>query len=545
MAKVKNSYNIFYNGQEAQKEQMASSAFNRMVKKYGVPPQLKNLQPSRDNEFMEQGQSEQSESEMPMARHGGRFALGGVQLPYYNTDRNGNPKYTMGGFNDDPTLTPSTTSTVTPTPTPTPVKLLTDFESRNKFDTYMKSQPGYARDPRNKSGVNVGYYPTSKYKYNEGTNTFSNIGDTLPGSTTVNFGSIPSSDFIEYTPKIGRPTPTANWQTNQLLRGGGNKLTFPSGDTQIVAPKKVLAYGGKMPKYSLGGEEDDTPVGNIPTNFNFERTKAFNREQNQRNLAFNQMTGNKNPGFSTYNSDYENALQQTRDEVNAQQNKTNPPQEEELQLANDVIDKQHGWDHKNPKTAPGYKKQNSMNNIDWSKTDKLGNLFNFIGQNAGNIYDLSRYNKPEIETYARTTGKYITPDFRDANQKYLWAKEALGNVSGGHGGAALANIQKAHVDHVMNRAQIQQTADNTNAQIGNQVNQFNTDIAMREVIANAQNRARNRSGKGEAIGDIGQNFGVASKAGKQGEMDQKTLALIMKYYNTPEFQKMMKDNKFT
>jgi hypothetical protein len=485
-------------------------------------------QPSMDNQQIP------PQGEIPMAKHGGimnYMAMGGVQLPYYNTDSNGNPKYGMGGFNDEEPLTSATTSTVIPT----------DFKTQSAFDTYMKSNVDYAPNPQT-LGKNTTYYPKNKYLYDKDTNIWSNTD-----GTPVPFNSPLSSDLIGFTPKnTATSTSTANWQTNQLLRGGGNKLTFPGGATQIVAPKEVVKttgykYGGKMPKYALGGEEDDTtPVGNIPTNFNYERNKTFNKEQNQRNLAFNQMTGNTNPGYSTYNSDYEKALQQTRDEVNAQQNKTNFPEEEELSLNNAAIDKAHGWNHKDITTRPGYKKEtNPLNNIDWSKTDKLGNLVNFLGQNAGNIYDLTRKNEP-LQSYERTTGKYITPDFRDANQKYLWAKKALANVSGGNARTALANIQQAHVNNVMNTAQIQQAADNTNAQIGNQVNQFNTEIAYREAEARAKDAAMKENVRSQAAHNFAESTGKLSLSNKQDLSDKNKLDLYNQYYNTPEFKAFMK-----
>ena len=142
-----------------------------------------------------------------------------------------------------------------------------------------------------------------------------------------------------------------------------------------------------------------------------------------------------------------------------------------------------------------------------------------------------------MQSYARTKASLITPDFRDANQKYLWAKEALGNASGGSAGAFLANIQKAHVDNVMNRAQIQQTADNTNAQIGNQVNQFNTEIAYREAEARAKDAAMKENVKSKTIHSIANNFGEAIKSGKQTNMDQKELAIFQwRYKNEPGFR---------
>jgi len=87
---------------------------------------------------------------------------------------------------------------------------------------------------------------------------------------------------------------------------------------------------------------------------------------------------------------------------------------------------------------------------------------------------------------------------------------------------------------------IRQQYANTNAEIQNRANQYNTQLAMQEVIANAQNRARTRSGKGEAIAGIGQNVSQQMLDSKKGKMDEKTLAMYQSYFNNPQFKAAMK-----
>ena len=82
--------------------------------------------------------------------------------------------------------------------------------------------------------------------------------------------------------------------------------------------------------------------------------------------------------------------------------------------------------------------------------------------------------------------------------------------------------------------------DNANAGILTDAQKFNAQVAMQEAIANAQNRARVRSGKGEAIAGIGQNIAGQFADTKKGDMDQKTLQLFMQYYNNPQFRDAMK-----
>ena len=83
-----------------------------------------------------------------------------------------------------------------------------------------------------------------------------------------------------------------------------------------------------------------------------------------------------------------------------------------------------------------------------------------------------------------------------------------------------------------------------NAGISNSVGQYNNELSRQEVIANAQNRARNRSGKGEAIGSMGSNIANQMMDNKKGNMDQETLQLMMKYYNDPQFKKYLEESGF-
>jgi hypothetical protein len=366
---IMNAKNIIYSRKMDVLKQVKQDKVAAYAKRMGVEL------PSMDNEQMEpQGQSEQSEGEIPMNKYGGRFAMGGmqqyamggVQLPYYNIDRNGNPKYTNGG-----------------------------------------KMPKYS----------------------------------LAGTTPIIMQDNGAPSIVPTSPDGSMANTESSFKLDSNAIGDkDNNFQWNYVNGKYIQPDSHTSYNLKVPKKPKGPEK--------------------------------------------------------------------PP-------------------------------------FNWK--DTLSQVANFAAQNAGNIYNLSRYNKPEIETYERAKASYLdnTAAMRDAEQEARRDEYAVRGASGGNAGTYLANRVGLNTAKVMNKDRIRQQYANANAQIGNQNAQFNTDIAMREVIANAQNRARNRSGKGEAIGDIGQNFGVASKAGKQGEMDQKTLALIMKYYNTPEFQKMMKDNKFT
>lgn len=777
MAKVKNSYNLFYNGQEAQKEEMASKAFDRTIKKYGVPPQLKNLQPSRDNESIE------SQGEMPMVRHGGMFAMGGVQLPYYNTDNAGNPIYKNGGktpksqerlnqekfvndyydelsqnqFASMANLQGKRSGPDIWTPS---MQMINNFRSNPNLDKLSDekyaeltnqalSGVGFLRkkyepylhedftDVPKKYAMGGGYpamtNPYNNFRgsipmYDDGGNMPEDPNNVLTGP--INFNTNPelisnaanvggynafykflnnqkinnepvlnnkelnttegrkkytekfindfnNSDYIKKFPNnkitqdqikmqqayhklsdenvlvdgwVGSQTSRMNYpiQHHVFTRKSndinspdyntpkdssfvnvsyGNKnyvipaksykynsvdniknMQYSPTDTTLYKPRVVNAgefkYGGQMqmPKFWGGGPYIDPSetgmqeqadmnayydnlnrktnnnnfvnsngfVGNIPTNFNFERSRAFNKEQNQTTKAFNQMTGNTNPGFSTYNSEAQNTLPSSyapgtmgyNDSMNSPQNPSNDslqssygPSVLPWNRTNDSNQGPNGAAQKYTMENPTQQFQeattsgspnitqtnpNSNNKPNWMKT--LGNVGNFAAQNAPNIYNAFRYDKPEVETYERAQAKYVDPAKAIANENYIYrqTKDAAPGLTGGNAGATLAALGANKAGTATRIGRLRETYDNVNAQIGNQVNQYNTELSRAEVIANAQNRARNRSGKGEWIGDTAKSFAQMQLDNKKGATDEKTLAMYKEYYNNPQFRAALK-----
>jgi len=587
MAKTKNSDMLFAMQEQLKKDKVAAYA-----RRMGVEL------PSMDNEQMEpQGMPEQSEGEAPMAKYGGMYssggihinpankgkftasaqhagmgtqefanhvlankedysstqvkranfahnaagwkhemggmqpyAMGGVQLPYYNINRDGTNKYAMGGMEVDSEMPAANTGTTSPTVSTPP-----QFGNRSDWEKYYTSQ-GWAKDPRNKSGVNVNLYDTNKYKYNQETDSFK-----FANNEPVPFNRLLSSDLMEFKPGSGvqkvvnkkapvGPQSLNKWDFNsgiptkryynesgELLKSEEYDNAGPSGKVlNTIEPRKKLAYGGKLPKYTDGIKtpktnsiimQDNGAPSIVPTSPDGSManpTSAFTLDSNAIGDENNNFQWNFKGG-----------------------NYTKPDSHTSYGLT--------------PPKRPNDPDEDSFN---WK--DALEKVGNFAAQNAGNIYNLSRYNKPEVETYERAQAKYLDPTQARNDEQYNY-RQSLENVrtgSMGSGATLLANTNAARNRTSVNTARINKEYENANAQIGNENNRYNTELAYRETIANAQNRARNRSGKGEAIGDIGEKFGMATKANKQGNMDQNTLELMMKYYNTPEFQKMMKDNKF-
>lgn len=177
------------------------------------------------------------------------------------------------------------------------------------------------------------------------------------------------------------------------------------------------------------------------------------------------------------------------------------------------------------------------NKFDWKNT--LGQVGNFAAQNAGNIYNLSRYNKPEVEKYERLKATYLDPSaaLRDAEAQTRRAEYNVRGASGGNAGTYLSNRVALNAQNVINKDRIQREYQNANAGIANNIGQYNTELARQEVIANAQNRARTRSGKGEAIGSLGSNVANQMVDNKRAKMDQSMMEMLPKMMNNPEFQK--------
>lgn len=186
-------------------------------------------------------------------------------------------------------------------------------------------------------------------------------------------------------------------------------------------------------------------------------------------------------------------------------------------------------DYRNNPNAPKPSSNTSeqSNKFDWKGLGTQAAYF--AANNAGNIYDLARADKTETRKYDRATENLITPNFRDADQKYLYMKNALKGASLGASGY-LANLQQSHVNNVLNKAQIQQAADNTNAGIKNQVSQYNTGIANEEILANAKIRANARNIKQSAIASMGSNTANQMNDVRNTNMDKKKMEGLIKMY---------------
>lgn len=171
------------------------------------------------------------------------------------------------------------------------------------------------------------------------------------------------------------------------------------------------------------------------------------------------------------------------------------------------------------------------NNFDWNKLGTQVGLG--IANNAGNIYNLIRSNKPEVTKFQRANASLVDPTaaLRDATDQTRRAEYNIRGASGGNAGTYLSNRVALNAQNIVNKDRIRKEYANINAGILNQNSQFNTDIANKEYVANEQNRAQTRNIKGQAIANIGSNVVSQYKDNKAQQYDQNTLDNMSEFYN--------------
>jgi hypothetical protein len=172
-----------------------------------------------------------------------------------------------------------------------------------------------------------------------------------------------------------------------------------------------------------------------------------------------------------------------------------------------------------------------------------------VGQNMGNIYDLKRGNKTEVESYDRLTPNLLNADATKANNKRIY-KNSLDSLKGAVSGNPSAYIQSRmgmDINRMSQDQLAQQAVDNANAGILNTTGAANQRISTEEKIANAQNRAAGRNLKGSAYSNIGQNIMGQNKDYKMEQRDKDFVDLISKRYpemmNDPEYRKIVEKYK--
>lgn len=398
-----------------------------------------------------------------------------------------------------------------------------------------------------KSGLNP---KVPNWKYHGADNTFEkslgnlvNLNGSYPKPTnnipywltgqddkTATFQKPTMIPYREASLEDPKKVPVVNHPNYEQFIPGINK-------SQQKVMTEEFKYGGKkLPKYEFGV---------LTPEEKFRKKQVMTAEQNQKNLAFNQMTGNTNPGYNTPQGSASTTPINQPNSYSIRKDKNGRLLfDTPTSTANNAGSKRDQELYDAELARMNASGGRDSNKFDWKNT--LGQVGNFATQNAGNIYDLLGRKKNEVEKYERLKATYLDPtaSLRDAEAQTRRAEYNVRGASGGNAGTYLSNRVALNAQNVINKDRIAREYQNANAGIANQIGQYNNELSRAEVIANAQNRAVNDNIRRQAIGSMGSNFGQATLSNKKGEMDQNILDLMMKYYDTPEFKRMMAENKF-
>lgn len=322
------------------------------------------------------------------------------------------------------------------------------------------------------------------------------------------------------------------------MGGGYPAMTNPYHNFKGSIP--MYMKGGMLPKFEDGNVfDEENPFGYRPQN-KFEENKMYQMEY-----------AKMNPQFATYNtnSGWLNPKQiQESSDAMIEESYSKPTNFVQKIEPVNTVDyskyNQNVYDKDLQEALNRSSKQPDNNKLNWGKIGSQVGMG--LLQNAGNIYNLSRYNKPEVEKYDRIMANLLNPKaaIRDVDVEGRLAEKNIKDASAGNIGSYLSNRTGLASKIAQGKERVRMNYDNANAGILTDAQKFNAQVAMQEAIANAQNRARVRSGKGEDISQIGENIAQQMLDTKKYNMNQKTLAMYQAYFNNPQFRAAMEKAGF-
>jgi gas vesicle protein len=127
-----------------------------------------------------------------------------------------------------------------------------------------------------------------------------------------------------------------------------------------------------------------------------------------------------------------------------------------------------------------------------------------------------------------------------AGENYIGrqTRKAIPGLVGGNAGAAMALLGANKAGTATRIGRLRETYDNANAQIGNQVNQYNTGIKKDQAVARAANAAALENVRSQSIHKGAEAFGKMTKSSRQDNTEQDTLKMFQwRYQNEPGFRK--------
>lgn len=525
-SKLKSEFDNFYNAQEALKQSKVANYAKRM----GV------TLPSMDNEQIEpQGQSEQSE---------GEYGSGGIHI---KESKKGTFTAAATSHGKSVQAFASQVLANKDNYSPAMVKKANFARNASKWHHEMGGIQEYGNGGKSITGYNPqtgahyitpGVGPlTDKQLIAEGYNRqgdawIQGTGDNMryykpyrPGDSGYDANAASAAPYtLKYNPDV---------EARTQIRSTNN-----TPNPIDLAPRKPIEFG------NIGAYNPNTEVMTESTGFNQPiESQTINVGKQAYGGRFKYGTGG-NFGAQEDNEEYSTGAPLMTQNPTEQRNQSpfsnDLVGQRDTQNYNETILRGINEFNKNPNTPTGKKDYSSLMNIG-------SQILQGVGQNVGNLYDLKRGKETEVEKYDRLTANLLNADATKASNKRLY-KNTLDALKGAVTGNPSAYIQSRmgmDINRMTQDQLAQQAVDNANAGILNTTAAANQGISTQEKIANAQNRAAGRNLKGSAYSNIGQNIMGQSKDYKQGEMDKEQMAMFMKYYNTPEFQRMMKDSKLT
>ena len=518
-----NSSDMLFAQQELLKQQMASSAFDRMVKKYGVPPQLKNAQPSQYNEQIPQGMPGQSQSEMAMVRHGGMMnymAMGGIQEFDYQTD---------------PAKLPD---------------LLRQQRVNNAALLGIRNSFRPKDDTNNVEDPLVVTFNKAKNYGKELADKIKNHPDNKKIEPFAMGGKLPMYQDGAVVPKPQQQSfygNSSNWG-NAPVQSGYTGFIPPSGNA--ISMRDETGDNGNY------NQNNPLLFNQVNDNYNQDREpqdeQMFNYDQNG-NLNLNNYN-NDSFSNSEYNPNYKfphNEMNRYLNDANMANSTLKPKSKNTQNLSNQINpnygpENQPGWSvrtNTDPKVDPKVDPKIEGEGFDYKKA--AGNLGQYALQNAGNIYDLYRSTQDNSKlNLSRVSPTFLdkTQDLQNNLRLYSEGKRQTAEASQGNASTYLSNMYANRASKLANDLNINTTYGNLNAQIANAAKLYNAGAIDKETMFKLQAEGMNRNLRSQALAGMSQNFLNQGLTNDKNKMDQKTLDFYTKYYNDASFKKMVDEN---
>lgn len=526
MAKMKNSDMLF-----AMQEQLKKNKVAAYAKRMGVEL------PSMDNEQMEpQGMPEQAEGEMAMARYGGmmnKMAMGGVQLPYYNTNNDGTPKYGMGGIEENINIGSNNTTSANKKMSP---------EEWAKYNTSL----GYQQDKGSAIGKYPAFYNPKEYAIND-SGAYIKIGDVGKNVDYNNDPTYKPLNQYSYKPPVAKQVistkkaiperdpnrPTWNFNSGDNPSFGGVSYTNAAGTGKVIPPT-TLKYGGRMPKFYRGGPYDPNDEYIDPSETAmieardsgqyYEDSAKQAAEQNAYRIGMN----------NAINDPYRrNSLMTPADpygDPNATARRDDRLAREAAEIA--------GTGSEGTSTT-GTGGGNKYNNRDMA----LQGLGMVAGLSPKLAYLKNQGKKYDTQEFYGYDPSLMDPTQARKDEQYAGRQnqENIRIGSMGSGATLLANAAAQRNKTSANLGRINKEYDNANVAITNRGKEYNIGNRYAVDDINARNKGAALSNYYKTLDSTGAEVKQGTKDIRAGNQDNQMMAMIPKMINDPRFKKFFEE----